>query len=403
MRAQATGAVDLRAAVGREPELRSLWTSLDTGSVLLHGRRGLGKTTLLRLAMANAPAQWLGRRLDLSSLERPIEAGAALVHVLWREHPNPPADLSVLVQPLLDDRERLSIEAFGQAEAGWEQVLRLAIEQVLDAELESGSGSGRALVLALDHFEDFCVRVRSRGLESSLGSFVRTLLELAAERPRLRLLLTFEGDPQRALDELPKRPLADATGPLMRAAQLELCPLPPESSTRLASALLIGEDITAQNRVALTRALVEACDGVPGWLHAAVQALAERHRKPPKPVLDGDLERTLDSLFAAPASALDDPNWQLRQAFSPVLERYWMLQRSLSLPILDAIALSEDGALSFRALRKQLSVQMTIDDDAIYRVLETLHRDQLVEEFGGRWRFCAGLLRRAWLALRELN
>src|SRR5690606_38996247 len=124
------------------------------------------------------------------------------------------------------------------------------------------------------------------------------------------------------------------------------------------------------------------------WIHCAMAYFARRR----KPIVDGDLERCLIEAVAD----LERPPWALRRELAPALDDYMQPQRGLALSVLDQLALAEDQALTFTELRRSLAVELTIDDDAIRRVVAELLGDQLIRESGGQLRFHGELLRNAW-------
>ena len=393
MKADPNGAVSSSEILGREAEAERLWTTLTQRSAILEGRVGIGKTTVIRKAFASPPAGWSGRLVALGELDNPLAAAAALIDAAWDQHPEPGPALRALVEPLLGTEGRVTADAVGMGdgehEDSWDALLRDCIDTLMQE--AEGTGEGEGVVLALEDFDGFCARVMAKGFGPSLGVLVAVLGELCEMHPRLRLLVSCNTSCERLFERVyPRLPAQPIDG----FARLRIEALSPESSARLVSALLLGESITARDRAATARKIAVAFDGVPRWIHCAMAEFVRRRR----PIVDGDVEAMVESA----AKVLEGEPWQLRRELAPVLDDYWEPQRGLALAVLDMLAGAEDGALEFRALRQQLAIEMTIDDDAIRRVVVELGRDQLVEEFGGQLRFCGELLRRAWAVSRGL-
>ena len=383
MRAEPRGSVDLGEAIGREQDVDRLWSSLISSDVVLTGRWGIGKSTLIRLAQADGPTGWAGRHIELEALTGVKAAVAALLESVWSDGglvaPGPRTRAAI--EPLLDG-EQVSVD---KLDDDWHGSLRAAITAELE-ERDTG------LVLAFDDFDRFVARTADAGEADELGRLVELLAELTDQQDQLRLLFVSTTDLGRTLERvrpaLPEQPFASCE-------HLSLEALSPEAGARLVMALLLGESITARDRAALARSLADDCDHVPRWIHCAMAYFAERGR----PILEGDLERCM----IGAVEDLEAEPWELRRELAPVLDDYWQPQRGLAFSVLDQLALADEQALSFRELRRGLAVEMTIDEDAIRRVIEELRSDQLVHEVGGTLRFSGELLRNAWLKLRWLS
>jgi hypothetical protein len=361
MRADPSGAVELGEAIGREADVERLWAALLQRNVIVSARMGIGKTTLARLALANAPSGWSGQLVALGNLRTGPDACAAIVEAL-----------------LGDDNVRP--EQLGGEPA---KALRLMIDAALER-------SEAGLVLMLDDFDHWLREAAQHGA-AGFAELTSTLARACAEQPKLRLVLTCNPHLDRTLARLRPEPLMEL---IDHAARFELDSLSPESGARLVMALLLGESITARDRAAFARTLADNCDHVPRWIHCAMAYFVGRR----KPIVDGDLERCMIDAVAE----LERPPWNLARELQPALDDYPQPQRGLAFSVLDQLALAEDHALTFADLRRQLAVELTIDEDAIRREVLELGGDQLVRESGGCLRFHGELLRSAWLKLRYL-
>ncbi len=363
MRADPTGAVELGQALGREADVERLWSALRERNVILSARVGVGKTTLARLALADAPNGWSGLLVALGSVRTGPDACAAVV------------------EGLVSDEEVRPEQLGGQPSETMRQALATALA---DPTLTG-------FVLVLDDFDRWLDTASKTGA-ASFAEFTRTLVEIRAEQPKLRIVLISNTNLDRTLARLRPEPLM---GLVDGSTRFELDTLTAEAGARLVMALLLGESVTARDRAAFGRALADRCDHVPRWIHCAMAYFVDRH----KPISDGDLDRCLLAAVTDPHA----PPWALRRELAPALDDYQQPQRGLALSVLDQLAIAEDHALSFAELRRQLAMEATIDDDAIRRVLAELRGDQLLRESGGRLRFHGELLRSAWRKLRELE
>jgi hypothetical protein len=362
MRADPSGAVELGEAIGREADVDRLWTMLIERSLIVSARWGIGKTTLARLALAHPRSGWAGQLISLEEVRSGPQACAAVV------------------ESLVDDEDVRPEQLGGEPTTA----LRLAI----DAALEH---SPAGLVLILDDFDRYLVNTATLRA-AGFAEFTSTLAQACAEQPKLRVVLLSNTHLDRTIARLRPEPLV---GLIQSCARFELDTLSVESGARLVMALLLGESITARDRAAFARTLADACAHVPRWIHCAMAHFVRRR----KPIVDGDLERCMLEAVAD----LEQPPWSLRRELAPALDDYLPPQRGLALSVLDQLALAEEQALSFAELRQALAVELTIDEDAIRRVLAELRGDQLIRESGGRLRFHGELLRNAWLKLRYLS
>ncbi|PRP96188.1 AAA family ATPase [Enhygromyxa salina] len=377
MQADPSGAVELGEVIGREADVDRLWTALVTSNVILTARPGVGKTTVARLAIADAPTGWTGRRISLGQLKGPAAAAAAIIESLARD-PDAGETLRAAVASVLDGKGQVSAT---KLEGDPTSALRAAIEAQLD-------DRAVGLMLVLDDVDRF-LSASATAESHDLLALTESLAELSGPDTRVRLLLISNTHLDRTLARV--RPSL-STSLFERCARVTLEQLRPEAGARLVTSLLLGESITARDRAALARSLADDCDHVPRWIHCAVAHFVKRR----KPIVDGDLERCM----VAAVADLDREPWALRRELAPVLDDYEQPKQGIALSILDQLALAEEHALTVSDLRRQLAMETTIDEDAIRRVVRELCDDQLVAELGGSLQFGGELLRLAWLKLR---
>jgi hypothetical protein len=373
MKADPRGAVELSEAVGREAMVDRLWSLLREGSVLLQGRSGLGKTTVVRLAIADAPTSWRGRLVAAAELRSAAALTGALIQSLWTEHAEPGPRLRATIEPAL---------ASGSLASEPLRILREAIA----AELADRAGG---LLLAIDDVDRFVDANADRGIE--LSELIATLDDLAREQPRLRLLFVSNTRMRRAIERMRPRPPREL---LANHRLLAMEPLSADSAARLAATLLLGESITARDRAGLARKIADAVDNVPRWIHSTLVEFTKKRG----PIGDGRLDEVLSRVV----SDVGDP-WGMRADLTPVLHTYAEPGRRIALSLLDRIATAGAEGLTFDTLHRGLAMETTLDADAVRRVLEELRADQICEEFGGYLRFSATLLRRTWMAMRKLE
>jgi hypothetical protein len=373
MKADPRGAVELSEAVGREAMVDRLWSLLREGSVVLQGRAGTGKTTVVRLAIADAPTSWRGRLIAAGELRSAPALTGALIEALWTDHPDPGPRLRSVIEPALESGA-LANDAL--------KILREAVA----AELADRTGG---LLLAIDDVDRFVDANADRGIE--LAELIATLDTIAREQPRLRLLFVSNTRLRRAVERMRPRPPREL---LANHRMLAMEPLSAESGARLAAMLLLGESITARDRPGLARKIADAVDNVPRWIHATLVEFTKKRG----PIGDGRLDEVLARVVGDPG----DP-WGVRADLTPVLHGYVEPARRIALSLLDRIATAGPEGITFEALHHQLAMETTLDADAVRRVLDELQADQICEELGGHLRFSAAMLRRTWMAMRKLE
>ena len=379
MRADPNGAVELGEVIGREGEVDRLWSLLIQSNVVLNGRCGIGKTTLTRLALADAPTGWRGHRVELAQVRGAAMLSAAILDAL-RHEPDAGESVQAAIAPVLNAGGEID-----PAKLSGNPGARL--RQALDAELDERNVG---LVLALDDFDTFIAAAAGSPEHSEgLSALFDALAAMSGGQTRVRLLLITNTHLGRGLERVE----GSVSPTLFESCTNEtLEALRPEGGARLVSSLLLGESITARDRAALARTLAENCDHVPRWIHCAMAHFVARG----KPILDGDLERCM----VEAVSDLQREPWRLERELRPVLEDYVQPQRGLALSILDQLALGEEQAMTFSQIARQIAMETKIDDDALERVVEELRGDQIIEELGGQLKFCGELLRMAWLKQR---
>ena len=370
MRADPDGAVELSEAIGRESEVDKLWSILPTKNLILSGRWGIGKTTVARLMIADAPTGWRGCYVPLAEASGAEQLRKCILESVGRD-PEASETIRAAIGPTLGEEPPPKADPLTQS----------AIEHELD-------DRNIGVVLALDDFDLFLANTLAAGGGAELSALLARLATLTGGGTRARLLLVSNTFIDRRLAQL-----GEGARPLFSAcARMQLAALRPEGGARLVTSLLLGESITARDRAALARALADNCDHVPRWIHCAMAHFVARG----KPILDGDLERCM----VEAVSDLERAPWLLRRELAPVLDEYIQPQRGHALSILDQLALGEEQAMTFGQISRQIAMETKIDDDALTRVVGELCGDQLIEELGGQLRFCGELLRMAWLKLR---
>jgi hypothetical protein len=78
MKANPGGTLTGNAIIGREAELKGLWSKLQRRSVVLSAERRVGKTSLLRKMSDHPPGGWIPLLVFVESARHPIDCVAAM-------------------------------------------------------------------------------------------------------------------------------------------------------------------------------------------------------------------------------------------------------------------------------------------------------------------------------------
>lgn len=143
VKANAGGQIDLKAVVGRNSLIQSLWEILEQQSVVMTAERRIGKTTLLKLMQAVPRAGWVPVFQDLEGLHSAMDFALSV----YRE-----VDRFLTGQNKAARRTKEWIQKLGGVEIGgvlrlpqstamdWKDVLKRSIEDLTEESQRADGG-----------------------------------------------------------------------------------------------------------------------------------------------------------------------------------------------------------------------------------------------------------------------
>lgn len=382
------GTLSPEQIVGRNALIRSYWEVLENRSMVLLAPRRLGKTSVCRLMVNDAPTRFVARYRDLEG-----RAASAME----------------VVKTLLDDlkefipaskRAALKTHALFQAIGGTIETPWLTLQaqkqdwrallDALFADMERWAiQEDKIIVLFWDEFTLFLNDLANSGDDGAQDAM--TLLDrLRAARQthtRVRLVYTGSIGLEEVLRDLRRRGYAN--DPTNDMATRILPRLDPPAATSLATRLLASFNEPGAFPPGLAEHIADICEGHP----FLIQHVTDRMRLMQALLTRAAAERALESLLDDASDPLELSHYIER------LQKYFGEDdHALALDVLDALAAAE-RPLSFAEVS---AVAVAKNRNQLIDVLKVLRQDLYVVREGGRWAFSLTFLKRYWALERPL-
>jgi hypothetical protein len=378
MRVVLGGIPPLEDIVGRESETAAVLDSLRGHGALLTGDRRHGKTCLTRL-------------VEVAS----VKAGQHVVRVSAERR-----SFGEFVEALADalsfggsalrnevDRWRVSLKA-GPLSAERAQASARSLDTLVETVL--AARPDRLLVLCFDEIPVLAKAMEEQELGS--GADLLHLLRRLRQEHSGRLAMVLSGSI--GFHHI----TADALGATNDVEKLAVGPLGPVDAVYLARCLLQGEGVSVSDEAEVARAIADAAECVPYYVHQLVRSSRNRTTGRDGTVNPDDIPRLVDAALTDP----DDP-WDLRHYRDRVPNYYGTEQESTVSAILDVYA-DVAGVVEIDEVRRRLE-SAELDSrpgrPALVRLVERLEADHYLLRIGAGSRFASDLVRRAWLAHRR--
>lgn len=381
MRANPGGEIPPADVLGRDDLIRRLWQVLERQSVLLTAERRLGKSSVLRKMHAEPQPGFLTVYRDLEGLRSLTGFVEAVVH-----------DTEHLAgrRRQLTERLRGLVASLGGAQVAGVRLPQLTREdsrRLLHSLAEHLQAlHAERVVLFWDEVPYMLARIRDhQGADAALA-LLDMLRELRQSFPRLRMVFTGSIGLHHVLDQL-QPGVASALAPVNDMLRIELPPLTDDSARTLAAELLAGEHLDVEDVPAVARAVAEAVDGIPYFVHHVVDQLAQRPGPHGVDAVDGLVDR-----------CVDDPGdpWNLRH-YRERLGPYYDEREPLALALLDALAWAPAGMSADELANAARGAGVQPAAGEVHDVLADLARDHyLTRDADGVHAMAFGLVARWW-------
>ena len=387
MRANPGGQIPPSEVIGRAQLIERLWTVLGRQSLVLSAERRMGKTCVVRKMQAGPPADMLPIYRDLEGIGTTLEFVRTVFDDVER-YLGRLARTAEKARRLLD---RLSGGKVGEVEfppsaaREWKPLLTSTIEDLIEHQ-------DRRVVLFWDEVPLMLHNLIRREGEPAAMEVLDTLRSLRQMHPDLRMAFSGSIGMHQVINLLRRKGYANSPTNDMQTVNVPA--LSPDDGRHLARLLLQGEGIETDDVDATARAVTDAVDHIPHYIHHVVDQMATRGG-----AANADTARVIVT------DCLIDPQdvWDMGHYRRRVDTYYDETEEPLALSLLDVVAGSK-GPLSFEDAFNLLKSQTETEDDELARhVLTLLQRDHyLVQDADGKYSFAYPLINRSWRLQRGL-
>lgn len=390
MKANPGGQIDIRAVIGRERLIQTLWESVEQQSLVITAERRIGKTTVIRKMRYAPVAGWVPVFQDLEGCHSAAEFAMAVyreIHQFLSQKGRVTRRAKELFTAMGGTELCGLFKLPEKAGAPWKDVLTRAVEDLM----HENDDSGTRLLFLWDEMPFMLANIRDREGEQTAMEVLDLLRALRQTHGGLRMVITGSIGLHHVLSSLKDKNYGNS--PVNDMAAIDVPPLNEPDATQLARLLIEGEALTSPDQDAAAAAIAHEADCFPFYIHHIVKALKIR-----------GLDATPANVAQVVASQLVDANdpWELLHYRERIPIYYRDDQKAVFL-ILDELAVRSDAA-SVSELLATLKGASTFDDrERLLRLLSLMERDHyLKRDNDGRHRFRFPLIRRWWKLNRGL-
>jgi len=353
----------------------------------------MGKTWLLKLALARAPAWAAPMFFDAEQaqdacdfvlrLNRQLHANG-LVHDSWWKKTQEWFQRLVVT---LGGKKLGPVEVPSNL-LSWSAFLSQTCRHVIDQK------PARMVVLIFDELPLFLDKLITAGGSTDAVEFLDTLRFLRQNQPALRMVFCGSLGLHIVLKKLEG---SGYTGrPVNDMNPFDVPPLSDECATYLAGCLITGEDVSSKDITACAGAVARVSSGCPFYIQKTVKWMKDHAEKP-------WTAKAVDAVVEKAANAPGDPFEFLY--YDGRLSQYYpgdadLVDRArIALDILSRAP----GGLPFAELLNWVRHNpktLTLDPESLLDVLRILRDDHYLVESGQHWGFKLGVIRLGWFHMR---
>jgi len=383
-----TPGVDVAAdqVIGRDGLAAKMWRILEGSSIRLLSERRMGKTWLLRLAVAKRPDWALPISFD-------AEGAGSAAEFVWR-----------LNEQL--HKEKLVEDAWQQKCSDWfrrvlqktqgKEIAGIQIPEIESwysflegtcARLAENTTYGQP-VLVIDELPFFLDKLIKAGQAEDAVRLLDILRQLRMTLPRLRMVFCGSLGLHIVLKGL--RENGYTGSPANDMPPFEVPPLLPGDGRYLSGCLMLGSELNCRDLDACATAVSNAACHVPFYIQHIVGRMRE---DPEREWTTALIRRIPEELFSAPGDPAEFKYYDRR------LDQYYpedIVDRSRS--VLDLLSRKARG-LPFDEimnLMRHSPRTLFVDAGSLLEILQILRDDHYVLQDGSRWRFKLDIVRRWW-------
>ncbi len=382
-----------QVVVARDNLADSIWSNLQGASLRLLAERRMGKTWLLKLALARAPEWAAPAFFDAQQAQDACDFvlrfnrelhTSGLVHDSW---------LSKAQEWFQRLMVTLGGKKIGPVEVPanlltWSAFLSQTCQHVIEQR------PSQKVVLIFDELPLFLDKLVADDRAADAIEFLDTLRFLRQNQSNLRMVFCGSLGLHIVLRKLESQ---GYTGrPVNDMNPFDVPPLSEEDATYLAGCLIVGEDIACKDVTSCARSVAKLSSGCPFYIQKAVKWMKDNGDKP-------WTTRAVSGIVEDVANAPGDPfeflyyDGRLPQHYPHDTD---LVERArVALDILSR----EAKGLSFAELLNRVKHSpktLTIDPETLLDVLRILRDDHYIVEKEQHWAFKLNVIRLGWLSMR---
>jgi hypothetical protein len=388
------GSVDEKNAeqfvIGRDHIVESFWKSVQSASIRVLAERRMGKTWVLKLALARKP-QWVVAHLfDVQQYDNAAEFVLAFNKELHKGN-------------LISDKWFNKVQDWFRR--FYQKLQGLKVGPIPIPELDSWvtllkdtfnhmtSHNGNFQVaIIFDELPFFLDKLIKANHANEAIQLLDTFRALRHENTSLRLVFCGSLGLHIVLEKL--HDIKYTGQPINDMPPFEVPPLSPDDAQYLSGCLLIGENIKCTDINAVAQAIAEGSCGVPFYIQHFIRWMAGRKEEIWSP------EKALaipEELFNAPGDPVEFSYYSSR------LEDYYtedIVEKARA--VLDVLSRKAEG-LPFNDiinLIRHRPSTLTVSPEQILKVIQILRDDHYMEGTGDNWRFKLDIVRQWWFETR---
>ncbi len=390
MKSNPGGQIDVKAAIGRDPLIQTLWESIEQQSLIITAERRIGKTTVIKKMCAEPAAGWMPVFQDLERFHTAAEFAMSV----YKE-----------IHEFLGGKGKATrrakewFTAMGGTEIGglfklpekpgahWKDILSRAIEDLI----HENEATGTKLLFLWDEMPFMLANIRDREGEQTAMEVLDLLRALRQTHAPLRMVITGSIGLHHVLASLKKKNYANSPVNDMHAVDVQ--PLDEADAITLATQLIEGENLAAPAIAEAAAAIAHEADCFPFYIHHIVRALKIR-----------GLAANPENVSKVVASQLVDANdpWELLH-YRERIPNYYPDDQKTVLLILDQLATQTEAATVNELLVMLKGASAFDDRERLLLLLSLMERDHyLKRDDAGRYRFRFPLISRWWKINRGL-
>lgn len=385
MKANPGGYIPPKDVVGRDELIQRLWRILERQSLILCSERRMGKTSIIKKMIAEAPKdKFLPVFRDLEGVKTPLEFVREVINDVYEYL----SRLGKATKKLDSFLTKIGKTKFGGvieldiSISHWKDLLTNTIEDLVE-------NQAHTVILFWDELPVMLYDIKKNNNENLAIEILDTLRSLRQMHSELRMVFTGSIGIHNVITSLKRA--GSTNDPTNDMYTEEILPLSPEFAQELAQRLLDGEGIKTDSVQATTKAIAEAIDGNAYYIHHVVDQMAKR-----KDQGVTENKKTVDEIVN---TCLTDPldRWHMNHYYERVSSYYTEQEQPLVLGLLDILATSDQPIRLddlFNLLKSRI---VTEDKEKIRNILTLLRRDHYVSLMSdGTYEFRFPLIKRWW-------